>query len=436
MTPELIGLAGLGIVMLLLLLRMPIGLSLILVSFAGIWILLGSRPAWGILANIPYQFAAKWTLSSVPMFLLMGYICFHGGMTRSLFAAARAWLGSLPGGLAIASVFGAGGFAAVTGSSVACAAAMGRIAVPEMTRAGYEPGLATGSIAAAGTLGALIPPSILLILFGIFAQVPIGDLFLGGVGVGVLTALVYAAMIYIRVRINPALAPSREEPASWAEKFHHFRNTWPVFLLFIIVIGGMFAGMFTATEAGAVGAFAACLIAWARGGLTAKTFLQSLTETIVTTSALFLIAIGANLLTRFLALSGAGEMITEAVLSFGGSELAIILTIAGIYVLLGMFLDPIGAMLLTLPVLLPVIDRVGIELVWFGVFVAKFLEIGMITPPVGLNVFVIKGVVSRAISLGTIFRGVMWFLVADAVVVAIMIAFPELIMWLPAQAGG
>lgn len=167
-----------------------------------------------------------------------------------------------------------------------------------------------------------------------------------------------------------------------------------------------------------------------------KTFLQSLTETIVTTSALFLIAIGANLLTRFLALSGAGEMITEAVLSFGGSELAIILTIAGIYVLLGMFLDPIGAMLLTLPVLLPVIDRVGIELVWFGVFVAKFLEIGMITPPVGLNVFVIKGVVSRAISLGTIFRGVMWFLVADAVVVAIMIAFPELIMWLPAQAGG
>jgi tripartite ATP-independent transporter DctM subunit len=308
---------------------------------------------------------------------------------------------------------------------------MGRIAVPEMTRAGYDPGLATGSIAAAGTLGALIPPSILLILFGIFAQVPIGELFLGGIGAGVLTALVYAAMIYIRVRLNPELAPTREVAAPWAERFAHLRGIWPVILLFVVVIGGMFAGLFTATEAGAVGALAACLIAWVNGGLTLATLRRSVNETIVTSAALFLIAIGANLLTRFLALSGSGELITETILTFGASELALILGIALVYILLGMFLDPIGAMLLTLPVLLPVVEEAGIHLIWFGVFVAKFLEIGMITPPVGLNVFVIKGVVERGISLGVIFRGVIWFLVADAVVVALMVAFPQLILWLP-----
>ena len=429
MTPEYIGLIGLGVLVLLLLMRMPIGLSLILVSFTGIWVLIGSGPAWGILANIPYKFAAKWTLSSVPMFLLMGYICYHGGMTQNLFAAARAWMGALPGGLAIASVFGAGGFAAVTGSSVACAAAMGRIAVPEMTRAGYQPGLASGSIAAAGTLGALIPPSILLILFGIFAEVPIGELFLGGVSIGLLTALSYALLIYVRVKLRPDLAPVREKAADLRARLTHLRNIWPVILLFTIVIGGMFAGLFTATEAGAIGAFASCVIAWVQGGLTFARFRQSVVETIVTTSALFLIAIGANLLTRFLALSGAGDLITEAVLAFGASDLAILAGIALIYLVLGMFLDPIGAMLLTLPVLLPVVDQAGIELIWFGVFVAKFLEIGMITPPVGLNVFVIKGVVDRSISLGVIFKGVAWFLVADAVVVILMIAFPELVMW-------
>jgi len=193
----------------------------------------------------------------------------------------------------------------------------------------------------------------------------------------------------------------------------------------------MFVGLFTATEAGAVGALAACVIAWAGGGLTMATLRQSVNETIVTTAALFLIAIGANLLTRFLALSGSGELITQTILAFGASELALVLGIALVYIILGMFLDPIGAMLLTLPVLLPVVDEAGISLIWFGVFVAKFLEIGMITPPVGLNVFVIKGVVDRSISLGVIFRGVIWFLVADAAVVTIMVAFPQVILWLP-----
>ncbi|MEQ8345375.1 MAG: TRAP transporter large permease subunit [Sneathiellaceae bacterium] len=431
MESEVVGLLGLGLLIVMLLLRVPIGISLIVISFAGIWVLIGPRPAWGILSAVPYEFAAKWTLSSVPMFLLMGYVCYHAGLTRGLFEACRSWLARLPGGLAIASVLGSAGFAAVTGSSVACAAAMGRIAVPEMIRNRYDPALATGTIAAAGTLGALIPPSILLILFGVFAEVPIGKLFIGGIGAGLLTAGLYIAMIWIRASLTPSLAPRLPATPPLSERLYHLRQTWPILLLLVVVIGGMFVGLFTATEAGAVGAFAAILIALAKRSLTREAFWAALVETLTTTGALFVIAIGANMLTRFLALSGSGELIADAVVGLQADPLMLLLGISALYLLLGMFLDPIGAMLLTLPVLLPVLDQSGIDLIWFGVFLVKFLEIGMITPPIGLNVFVIKGVVGNLASLTTIFRGILWFLAADAVVVALLIAVPGIITWLP-----
>ena len=429
---EVIGVFGLVLLVILLLLRVPVGLSLIGVSFGGVWILIGERPAWGILSAVPYDFAAKWTLSSIPMFLLMGFVCYHAGLTRGLFEACRSWLARLPGGLAIASVIGSAGFAAVTGSSVACAAAMGRIAVPEMLRAGYDKGLATGSIAAAGTLGALIPPSILLILFGVFAEAPIGKLFIGGIGAGLVTAILYVAVIWIRAAIDPSCAPRLDVRPPLEERLAHLKETWPVLLLLLVVIGGMFVGLFTATEAGAVGAFASIVIAWSKGSLTGKAMWAAVQETLTTTAALFLIAIGANLLTRFLALSGSGELIAQAVIGLQADPLTLILGISLLYLFLGMFLDPIGAMLLTLPVLLPVLRAEDIDLIWFGVFLAKFLEIGMITPPVGLNVFVIKGVVGDEVSLTKIFRGILWFLVADAVAVALFIAFPGIITWLPA----
>lgn len=226
MSNEIIGLAGLGVLVLMVLARIPVGTSLIAVSFGGIWTLIGPGPAWGILSAVPYDFAAKWTLSSVPMFLLMGFVCFHAGLTRGLFEACRSWMARLPGGLAIASVLGSAGFAAVTGSSVACAAAMGRIAVPEMLRARYDAALATGSIAAAGTLGALIPPSILLILFGVFAEAPIGKLFIGGIGAGVVTAALYVGVIWIRAAIDPSVAPRLDERPPLSERLAHLRETW------------------------------------------------------------------------------------------------------------------------------------------------------------------------------------------------------------------
>src|SRR6056297_1599286 len=307
MTDIQIGLSGLGALVALLALRIPVGVSLIGVSFVGIWVLVGERVALSILTSTPYAFTAHWTLSSVPMFLLMGYFCYHAGLTKNLFDAARVWLARLPGGLAIASVFGAAGFAAVTGSSVACAAAMGRIAVPEMMRQRYDAALATGTVAAAGTIGALIPPSILFIIFGVIAQQPIGDLFLGGAAAGLLTAAAYVAAILVWCRLRPSVAPVVEERYSLGERFKALAGILPVFVLGLAVFGGLFGGIFTPTEAGAVGAAIALLIALFRGQLTWAVFRDSVTESFTTSAALFLIAIGANLLSRFVALSGAGD---------------------------------------------------------------------------------------------------------------------------------
>ena len=431
MTDVQIGFAGIAVLLTLIVLRAPIGVSLIGVSFGGIWVLVGERAAWGSLGVIPYSFASNWTLSSVPMFLLMGFLCFHAGLTKGLFDAARMWLSRLPGGLAVASVFGAAGFAAVTGSSVACAAAMGRIAVPEMMRQRYDASLATGTVAAAGTIGALIPPSILMILYGIIAQVPISALFLGGVGAGLLTALSYVLVITVRATLDPSIAPPVDDHPSWGDRLRVLRRTSPVLLLVIGVFGGLFSGLFTPTEAGAVGAAMALVIALFNRSLSWAGVRDALTETLLTSSALFIIAIGANLLTRFLAFSGAGDALADFVVGLEANTLVLLLGISLVYLLLGMFLEPIGAMLLTLPILLPILEGADLSLLWFGVVLVKFLEIGMITPPIGLNVFVIRSVVGDLASTALIFRGIVWFLAADLVVVALLIAVPDLVLALP-----
>ncbi|WP_456386032.1 TRAP transporter large permease [Profundibacter sp.] len=426
-----IGYAGIALLLTLIAFRVPIGLSLISVSFGGIWVLISEKAAWGALGVIPYTFSATWQLSSIPMFVLMGFFCFHAGLTKGLFNAARLWLSALPGGLAIAGVLGSAGFAAVTGSSLACAAAMGRIAVPEMLRYRYDVGLATGSIAAAGTIGALIPPSILFILYGIIAKVPVGQLFLGGLGVGLLTAASYIAVIIIRVKNNPELAPAITEDVTWRERFVALIEVWPVMVLILGVFGGLFTGVFTPTEAGGIGAFLSLLIALVKRSMTVQGAWMSLMETLTISASIFIIAIGASLLTRFFALSGAGDQISELVQAMGVSPLVLIMAIALLYILLGMFLEPIGAMLLTLPILLPLVTEAGIDLLWFGVLVAKLLEIGMITPPIGLNVFVLKGVMGDEVALGTIFRGVMWFILADIMVLALVVMVPDLVLFFP-----
>nr|WP_325248678.1 TRAP transporter large permease [Amylibacter sp.] len=431
MTDVAIGLTGLGTLMALIALRVPIGVSLIGVSFVGLWSLMGSRVAWGALGVIPYQFTANWVLSSIPMFLFLGFISYHTQLTKGMFNAARIWLSAIPGGLAIAAIFGSAGFAAVSGSSIACSAAMGRIAIPEMMKHKYHPELATGTVAVAGTIGALIPPSIILILYGVIAQVSIAKLFLGGISAGILTTIGYILVVLVRVKLNPDLAPERDEKVGLAERIIALKDTWPIFLIMIGIFGGLFGGVFTPTEAGAVGAFLACIVALISGELTLSRFLQAARETTMTTASLLIIAIGASLLTRFLALSGAGDYLSSGIMSMASSPVLLMLGIVLVYLLMGMFLEPIGAMLLTLPIILPVVDASGWSLLWFGIVLTKLLEIGMITPPIGMNVFVIKSVVGDLVKTSVIFRGVMWFIVMDLAIVALLYAFPIVVLKLP-----
>jgi len=427
-----LGFTGLAITFLLILARVPIAVALIAVSFVGIYVMLGERPAFGILSAVVYDFIAKWTLTSVPMFLLMGFVCFHAGLTRGLFNTCRVWLAGLPGGLAVTSVVGSAAFATVTGSSVACAAAMGRIAVPEMLRARYQPELATGTIAAAGTIGALIPPSILMILFGIFTQTPISLLFMGGIAAGLLTAVAYIIVIIVRVKLDPSLAPKVTENISPEERRQALRESWPTILLVLVVFGGLFGGIFTATEAGAVGAFASFFVAALNRSLNRRVVWESMAETAFITATIFLISIGANLLTRFLALSDVASVLSTAVIGLGADPWMLALGLALLYIALGLFLEPLGALLLTLPVVLPVMQATDASMIWYGILIVKFLEIGMITPPVGLNVFVVKSVVGNAVTTAALFRGIWWFLIIDIVLVGLMIAFPAIVTTIPA----
>ena len=425
-----IGLWGVAALGLLLVLRLPVALALIIVSFSGIWAMIGLKPALGILQNTPYSFVASWTMSAVPMFLLMGFVAFHSGMTGGLFEAAKVVLSRLPGGLAISSIFACSAFASVSGSSVATAAAMGRIAIPEMVRAGYRPSIAAGSIAAGGTIGALIPPSILMIIYGIIAETSVTKVFLGGVTIGIITAISYAIVVLLISFARPDMIPRRAE-VERGEGARVFVKLLPVTALVLLVFGGLFSGLFTATEAGAVGALGTVVIATVTGTLSRKAMSRALIETVTTTGSILIIGIGATMFTRFLGLSGLQNFIAQAVTGADLNYVTLMLIIVVIYLILGTFMEPFGAMLITLPVFLPVLGAQDISLVWFGVLVVKLLEVGMITPPVGLNVFVIRNVAAAHVTTVQVFKGVIPFIIADVFVVALVIAVPALVLFLP-----
>ena len=426
-----IGLAGLALGFVLIALRMQIGAALALISFLGIAMILNFQAAWGIVTAVPYNFVGDWNLSAAPMFLLMGYVASSAGLTSGLFKAMRLFLSRLPGGLGVASVGACALFAAASGSSVATAAAMARIATPEMLRYRYDPGLASGVVAASGTLGSLIPPSVLMVLFGYFAEVSIGQLFIAGVLPGLLSALIYMAMIVSRAMANSEIAPRVDEHPTLQEKMRALREIWPLPLLIGGVLTGIFLGVFTPTEAGAVGAFLAMVIAASQGRLTWPVLKRAIVQTLSGTAGIFMVVIGTVLLTRFMALSGLPTFLANSLIAWGSDELMIILLIAVLYIVLGMFVDSIGLMLLTLPIILPVVRETGMDLVWFGIVVIKLLEIGLITPPVGLNVYVIKGALGNLVTLQNVFRGVLWFIAMDIVALAIIVLYPPLSLWLP-----
>jgi tripartite ATP-independent transporter DctM subunit len=420
-------LIGLGLVAL----RVQIGVALGIVSFFGIAAILNMRAAWGIVTAVPFNFVGDWNLTAVPMFLLMGYVAFAADLTAGLFRAMRILLSRLPGGLAVASVGACAMLAAASGSSVATSSAMARIATPEMLRYKYDPGLASGVIASSGTLGSLIPPSILMVLYGYFAEVSIAQLFMAGFLPGVLSALMFAGMIVTRATLNPALAPVVRERFTRAEKIDALREVWPMPVLILGVLSGIFLGWFTPTEAGAVGAALALALAAARGRMSFAVLKDAVVRTVVGTASIFMVVIGTVLLARLMALSGAPNALADYMLSWGGDALTIIMMVVVLYLILGMFLDSIGILLLTLPIILPVTETVEIDLIWFGIILIKLLEIGLVTPPVGLNVYVMKGALGNLVPLPTIFRGVGWFIATDVVTLAIIVAFPALSLWLP-----
>lgn len=425
-----IGIYGLVALIVLLALRVPVAITLIAVSLVGMASLFDISMAISMLSSVPYDFLARWTLSAIPMFLLMGFISYYTGLTAGLFKAAKVFFKWLPGGLAISGVLGSTGFAAVSGSSVACAASMGRIAIPEMIKSGYKPGFACGSIAAGGTIGALIPPSILMIVYGVFAQVSITKLFLGGLVVGLLTALGYIITIILVSFIRPDIAPKTSPDIANIGLLEALTEVFPTLVLGIIIFGGMFSGLFTATEAGAVGVLGALIISIILKRLTFKIIKDALTDTLSTTSSLLIIGVGASMFTMFLSLSGISSGFLNFVSNWEPSYLQLMLMMVAVYLLLGLFMEPFGAMLITLPIFLPILQGMEISLIWFGVFLVKMLEIGMVTPPVGMNIFVIKGVVPKYISLTDIFKGVLIFLLSDLVIVALIILFPSLVLFL------
>lgn len=426
------GLISVGVALVLMMIRVPIGLSLISVSFFGIAAIAGWRAAWGVMSSIPYSFIAAWELSAVPMFLLMGYVAARAGITNGLFNAMRMLFSWVPGSLAVASVGAAALFSAASGSSPATSAALARIAVPEMIKAKYEKGLATGTIAAAGTLGSLIPPSIIMVIYGVFTNTAIGPLFVAGVIPGVLTAIAFSLMIMMRVKFKPSLAPRSKVNLTEEERKAALMDIWPLPTLILGVLGSIMMGIASPTEAGALGALLAIVIAWQRKSLSVNMLWNSLIDAAISTSVIFFIALGAAMFQRLLGISQIPAFFSESILSISDNKYVVILLICLIYLVLGMFLESIGIMLLTLPVIMPLLSALDINLIWFGIISVKLLEIGLVTPPLGLNVYVVKSSLGRQVDLMTIFKGAGWFIATDIVVLTLLVAFPILSLWLPA----
>ncbi|SDO63294.1 TRAP transporter, DctM subunit [Lutimaribacter pacificus] len=428
-----LAIGGLGIasILVLLALRVQIAFALGIVSFIGIMLVRGWGAALSTVGTLPFSFASSWELSAVPMFLLMGAAAFQMGLTANLFRATRLWMNSIPGGLAVTTNITAAGFAAASGSSVATSAAVGRLAIPEMLRFGYDKGLATGTVAASGTLGALIPPSIAFVIYGWYTGQSVSLLLMAGLIPGLLTAGIYSAMIIGRCIRSPELAPKVAQTVTWKEKFEALASVWPMPVLILAVIGSIYSGIATPTEAGAVAAAFAFIIGASQGNLTWKSLRHSLDDTMNTTASLFFIAIGALLLTRFLAMAGVPEVVSETVASLELSKVQLVIAMALVFLVLGMFLDPIGVMLLTLPIFLPTFEALDMDLIWIGVIVVKMVEVGVLTPPVGINVYVVKTVAGDSVPLTAVFRGVVWFLACEIVIISILIAYPAVSLWLP-----
>jgi tripartite ATP-independent transporter DctM subunit len=427
MSEVTIGVIGVVAMSAMLVCGMRIAYATALCGLIGLVLLRGSDAAAGLAGLMPYAETARYTLLVLPLFVLMGFLAYHAGITSDVYHTARQWLGHLPGGLAIATIVGCAGFAAACGASTASAAVMGRVAMPELKKYGYDDKVAAGCVAAGGTMAIMIPPSVMMVIYGFIAEQSIGALLLAGILPGLLQALTYAAMLYARFKVNPALGPALHG-ITWADRFRSLKGTWGILSLIALIMVSMFMGWATPTEAAGVGAFGALLLALPR--MTRHEFSSSLLESARTTAMIFAIIVGVLIFVRFLAFSHLPEALSQWVVSLPVNRYVVLASVLLLYLVLGMFLDGIGMLLLTVPILAPAIDALGFHPVFFGVIVVRMIEIGLITPPVGLNVYVLKGV-AKDISMGDMFKGTAWFVAVDIVNVAILVMFPQIILLIP-----
>ncbi len=442
MDGTIVGLIAFASLIVLLGMRVPIAFALAGVATLGTFAIFAFRtgaftpdrairPTSSLVFSNSFDLIHSYDLSMIPLFVALGHIAYRAEITTRIYHAARVWLARVPGGVAMASVVGCGGFSAITGSSIACASTMGRICSPEMLRMGYDTRLATASVAAGGTLGSLIPPSVLFIIYGIFTETSISTLFLAGVLPGILSLLGFILVIWIWVWRDPSAAPAFEGEITSRDRRNAVVDAWPAVLLFVIIVGGIYGGIFTATEAAAVSVAAALVIGFAQRKLSVGSVVEAMRETVIQTTSIFIIAAGAKIFVAFVALTGVAADIVGWVQDANLSVVVLMLAIAAIYLMLGMFLDPIGIMVLTLPLLVPLVEGYDLNLIWFGVVVIKLLEIGLITPPVGLNVFVIASVVGKEVSIDRIFSGIMRFLSVDLIVLVLIMSFPIISLLIP-----
>lgn len=425
---------GLAAIVALVLLGVRVAFAAALVGFAGLVVLRNLTVGVGIAGVTPHAQSTHYSLSVLPMFILIGYLAYHAGLTQGAFLAARQWFGWAPGGLAVATVFATAAFAAVSGASTATAAVFARVAIPEMLKYGYDRRLAAGVVAAGGTLASLIPPSAILVIYGIIVEESIGRLLLAGFIPGIISAIIYALMITARVALNPSLG-QRIHGVTWGERFASLKGAWGIVLVIAIIIGGIYTGWMTPTEAGAVGAFVVFLLALANRGLTLANLKEALVDTSKLTVMIFTLIWGVLILVRFLGFAGLPAAFANWIVGLPIPPMATLGLILCAYIILGMFMDAIGMLLLTLPVVHPAIVALGFDPVWFGIILVKMVEICLITPPIGLNCYVVNGV-RPDIPLESIFRGIWPFFVMDVLTVALFVAFPEIVLVLPNMMGG
>jgi C4-dicarboxylate transporter DctM subunit len=428
MSPEIIGLIGLVVLLILLFSGMWIGAAMATVGFVGYAVVVGIKPAFGMVSQIPFTTMAWYPMTCVPLFVFMGIVIFHSGVGKDLYETAYTLVGQLRGGLAMATVIACALFAAITGVSSPALATLGKVAVPEMEKHKYDVKLACGSLVCAGTMAFLIPPSVTFIIYGILTETSIARLFMAGFFPGILLSILFIGTIMIITGRNPKAGPAGPK-TSFKAKVLSLRLTWPVVLLFLLVLGGIYGGVFTPTEAGAIGAFGALVISIAMGRLSFKKFLEALLEGGQTTAFIMLLIIGAYILMKFLAVSKLTLLLGSTVAHLSVPPMAIFAAIAILYIILGMFLDIVSAVILTIPVLYPVVLTLGFDPIWYGVMVVILIEMGLVTPPVGMDAFVLSGV--TGVPLATIFRGAVPFLIAVVICIVLLAIFPQIALFLP-----